>query len=322
MGVTQNPTEDCPMDIAFPSIVPDLPDTDYHAHPSVSRSYLWRLYSQSPAHARYAEPKSSDAMDFGSAVHLGVLQPDLFVTRVIRLDDNAPKRPTPAQINAAKPSPATQAAIAFWQEMEAAEAEGAIVLRPGAYDDVRRIIDGVHADPFLNRLITGGTAHQTRFAEVSAFATDPETGTRCRVRPDLARTDLGSDGVILDLKTARSAAPGAFRRDVANYGYHLQAAMYPWVWGLARVDPGQPAVLPGMIFLVVEKEPPYAWALYELDAAALEKGRDILRKALALHAQCAAADVWPAYPSSLQTVGLPAWALSSPTGVDAWTKDA
>ena len=32
----------------------DLPAGEYHAHPARSKSYLWKLYTETPAHAEYS----------------------------------------------------------------------------------------------------------------------------------------------------------------------------------------------------------------------------------------------------------------------------
>ena len=53
----------------------DLSNGEYHAHPARSKSYLWTLHSETPAHAELSAGKTTKAMDLGTAVHTAVLEP-------------------------------------------------------------------------------------------------------------------------------------------------------------------------------------------------------------------------------------------------------
>ncbi len=64
----------------------------------------------------------------------------------------------------------------------------------------------------------------------------------------------------------------------------------------------------GFVFIAVEKTPPYAVALYELDAEAVDLGRALARRDLARYANARDFGVWPGYPDAVQSLSLPKWA--------------
>ncbi len=124
-----------------------------------------------------------------------------------------------------------------WTDLvEACKMDSKLLLVEDAYDQILALRDAVHADPFINGIITGGKP----MIEASGAFIDPATGELCRVRPDLYREDLG---LILDIKSTESARPDAFARSVINYGYHAQEAFYSDGW-LSAWQAGQRMGIP------------------------------------------------------------------------------
>jgi hypothetical protein len=136
--------------------------------------------------------------------------------------------------------------------------------------------------------------------EVSAFALDEATGVLRRGRFDW----LGST-ILTDYKTAASAEPGAFAGSAAKFGYHMQAG---WYLDLAR-DLGHPAE--AFAFIVQEKEAPYLVSVIELDEAAVNRGRELNRRALEVFRDCTESNLWPGYVADggFARVSLPRWAF-------------
>ena len=127
-------------------------------------------------------------------------------------------------------------------------------------------------------------------------------GVRCRARFDW----LTPEGLVLDLKTTQNASAAAFAKAVATFRYHVQHAWYLDGYHQATGD------LPlGFIFIAVEKTPPYAVALYELDGEAADYGRLLARRDLARYATARDLDVWPGYPDEIQPLSLPRWAFNA-----------
>lgn len=259
-----------------PGIYFDLPNEQYHSGPGISKSGLWTISQQSPAHYRFGEREQKNHFDFGEACHLAILQPDEFEVRVYRGPDDRRGNK--------------------WKDAaEWCAGEGKLLLTSGDYDGALTIRDAVHADPWVHSIITGGQS----LIEASGYWIDPVTGELTRCRPDLYREDLGG---ILDVKTAASAHPDAFARAVINYGYHAQEAHYSDGWRhLGKT-------VDWFAFLVFEKKPPYAFAVYELPPSIVEEGRAIMRQALDTYAECVKADRWPGYGEGVQELEFKRWA--------------
>jgi len=265
-----------------PGIYFDLPNETYHAGPGVSKSGLWTLQTQSPAHYKFPPPKDDDstqaqaAKNFGQAAHTAVLEPQHFEARVVR---------GPADRRGNK-----------WSDLaEMCKIDRKTLLTADEYDRVLALRDAVHADAWINSIITGGKP----MIEPSGYFIDEVTGELCRVRPDLYREDLS---VIVDLKSALSAHPDAFARAVVNYGYHAQEAFYSDGWNQI----GKP--VEAFVFIAWEKKSPYAHAVYELPPSIVEEGRAIMRKALDRYHECNKANLWPGYAEGVQELSFKRWA--------------
>jgi len=142
---------------------------------------------------------------------------------------------------------------------------------------------------------------QARFEE-SLFWDDFEHNVPCKVRIDCTRPDIR---LLADLKTAASAAPSEFARACANYNYDIQAAHY--LEGAYTVL-GQ--TFDHFCFIVVEKTPPYAVAVYRAHNQMLANGHERAKKAKQIYAECNETGSWPAYPDTVQDINLPGWALN------------
>lgn len=266
--------------VQYPYIDENLSSEQYHGHGAISRSGLWTIYNKTPAHYRFSERSESRDFDFGTAVHTAILEPSQFEKRVMR-------------------GPADRRGNLWKDSVAEANNQGRMILTAGDYEAVLEIRDAVHANAFINSLVTGGDP----VVEASAFWAEDINGVPvpCKARPDLVRRDLG---LMLDVKTAASASKAEFERSVANYGYHAQEYFYSRGWAMAgggRIN--------GTVFLVIEKEAPYAMALFELDPASVAEGGAAMHKALEIYAKCNAANHWPAYPEEVQAISIPKWAF-------------
>ena len=194
-----------------PHVVPDqdglyagVLDLHYRRWKAVSQSQL-KDFERSPAHlrARLDDPRAvsrarQENWDFGSAVHMAVLQPDEY-EKWFR-----PRPPGRANSNAYR---AAEAAIR-------AENPWIRLLKPAHWELVPRIRDAVwaHADA---RVILDGAA-----AELSAVWAEPEHGLRAKGRIDARNEALG---VLADLKTCMDVRPRTFGRQVEELRYYRQS---------------------------------------------------------------------------------------------------
>lgn len=271
-----------------PGVYLNLDNEAYHAGPGVSKSGLWTIETKSPAHYKFGVRKETKAFDFGEACHFAILQPDLFEKKVYRGPDDRRGNK--------------------WKDAaEFCEIEKKLLLTSGDYDGVLAIRDGVHADPWINGIITSSEAR----VEASGYFIDPVTGELCRCRPDLYRKDLK---LILDVKSTVSAHPDAFAKSVVNYGYHAQEAFYTDGWQACGQE------VEAFAFLAWEKTEPYAYAVYELPPSIVEEGRAIMRKALDTYADCKKVNRWPAYGEGVQELAFKRWSYrltEAPTDEEA-----
>jgi exodeoxyribonuclease VIII len=251
-------------------IVRDMPFADYLATDAVSKSTLWTAVTRSPAHARI-EKEQSNAMLLGAAVHCALLTPDAFESAFTR-------GPPDRRGNR-------------WKE--ALDEHGDGLLTAGDYDDALAIRDSLSRDPMMRKILKGAVT------EVSGFWTDAETGLRCRCRPDVWNPAMG---LLADLKVTNDARPHAFRRRVADFGYHAQEAFYTDGWRACGAD------VAAFVFIAVEPSPPFGFVLYELDPAAAEQGRTAMRLAMEKWRSCTEQNDWPAYARGVTPLDLPQWA--------------
>ena len=135
---------------------------------------------------------------------------------------------------------------------------------------------------------------------VSLLWRDAETSLFCKGRPDRLTT-LGGWSVVVDLKSTDNAGPRVFERDIYKYSYHQQGGFY--LDGCDTLSPRERKY----VFIVVEKDPPFAVAVYELDPEAIDLGRDEYRAHLAQYARCLETGVWPGYDPGMGIISLPPW---------------
>lgn len=142
---------------------------------------------------------------------------------------------------------------------------------------------------------TGGNS------EVSGFKGHESSGLLLKGRADYITQDNAQRTVIVDLKTCGfgCGSETAFAKEVAKWKYHQQAAFYLDLFGASF-----------FMFVAVEKEPPFAVNVFQLDAESIDQGRSENEKALAMIAEAEASGNWSSYPQQLHTITLPRWAKS------------
>ena len=269
------------MTIDTPQIVLDMDEATYHARPELSSTGVRRLLD-SPARFQWdmTHRTESVAFDVGHATHsriLGVGSPVVDIPN---------EHLTPSG------NVSTKAAAKEWL----AEQRAAGLVPIGAAD--RALIDGM-AESALAHPAARALLERPGNAEVSAFATDPETGVKMR-----ARFDRLADGVAIDVKTtAGSAGPLGFAREAARHGYPIQEAHYADTLELIGGER-----LP-MAFVVVEKRRPHLVAVHYFDDITRLTARELAAKARAIYAECTATDTWPGYSADPYTTQVPGWWL-------------
>ena len=105
---------------------------------------------------------------------------------------------------------------------------------------------------------------------------------------------------IVDVKTCGrgEASREQFSRDLSKWKYHSQADWYLNLFGATY-----------FVFVVVEKEAPFAVACYNLGTPSLQLGRELNERRLAKIKECAESGKWPAYSEELNQIDIPEYQL-------------
>lgn len=269
-----------------PGLYERLPVQEYAKLPYINQSMM-KWAERSMAHVRaYTTGKlvrKSEAMSFGAAFHVYLLEPERFASAYAVI-------------------PKMRRAGKAWEEaLAAAEASGKEVLFA---DDLQTIVEMREAllAESRRRAITTAKGQY----EVTIIWDDPHTGLRCKGRIDKL---IPAINTAVDLKKTTDARDRAFGRSAADFGYALQAAFY--MDGLRAVT-GKPH---DMVYLCIEDEPPYLSAMYRVmpSTEAYRVGRWQYRNTMAAIKQCKASGVWPGYGDDVNELVLPKWAI--PQGI-------
>ena len=251
-------------------------------------------------------PEKSSAQNIGTLVHLAVLEPDRFSQEVILDPVDAPKRPTKAQREAKKPSPESIAAIEFWDNWERENGRKTVVSAE-ELAQVNSIRDSILSHPDAGEIIENSDK------EVAMFNTINVAGYPLRIK---GKADLiGKPGhpFIADIKTVDRSFANAedFSKAIEKWAYHMQAAWYIDLYNSLQQKPADEFSLDPMkkkwIFIVAEKEPPFAVCTLELDDDSIAYGREENYGHKHHLAQCFSKNNWPGPPTRRGVVSLPKW---------------
>lgn len=287
-------------------IVFDMPSDEYHGSELEISCTGMKDLAQSPFHfySRHRDPRRPPSGEKsgqleGTLAHCAALEPDAFLQRYVVISPDAPRKPTTAQWNAKNPSPDSVAAMRWWSDFSQ-QNQGKTIIEAAQYETAMRQAENVRRLPEFRELAINART------EVSAFWTDPETGVRCRCRPDLAHP-AGSGGVILaDLKTFADASPDAFRFQVERKLYDLQDAFYSKVYAGASG-----CEVLAFVFFAVEDSWPFAASCHMLDDQSRERGAQAVRVHLARYAECMRTGEWPSYPAGVNLLSVRTRALKN-----------
>lgn len=260
-----------------PGVYDAYTNAEYHAADGISKSDL-DLIHKSPAHYKAARHEDTPALRFGTAFHCAVLENDRF---------NA----TYTVIEGDRRTNVVKAAI-----KEAKEA-GKTVLDADEFDSIMNMVLTIFKNPICEALLRGSLKEHSVFSELD--------GVRVKCRPD--GWNVGK-GVLFDLKSTEDASPEGFARTVAKYRYHVQDAFYRHVVASATNCDADDL---SFIFIAVEKKPPFAVALYQLDELAALQGWVDAREDLRRYKAAKDTGKWGGYSPRIETLSLPRWAVSN-----------
>lgn len=251
------------------------------AHQLVSRSALHAWYAHPRLNPNYQQEESAD-FDYGRAAHSLLLEGDTSRLVVIEAED--------------------------WRKKDAKEArdrarsEGKTPLLARQMAKVRAMVSAaeefVAASELPDLLADGDAEHPLHWQEGQ---------THCRARLDKITADRLR---VMDYKSTESANPSSFIGKAVAYGYAMQEAFYRR--GVKAVYGREPQ----FVFLLQEKEPPFACSIVAFDPALQEIGDRQAEYALALWGTSMATGKWPGYPRRVAYLEPPAWLAARTEALD------
>lgn len=251
-----------------------ISNEDYHAGPGLSSSGVKKLLD-SPAHFKIPTPKT-DAMAFGTALHMAILEAPAFDLRVTVFD------------GASRQSKA-------WETFEAkALSEGKVPV----ITKEMVIIDGLRNS--FSKSATWASLSRGAEHELAAFVqTEGEAARK-------AMADcISSDGIITDIKTTSCTDLDGFVRSIYDFGYHISGAYYLDTWSAALA-----VKLNTFVLVAAEKAPPYGLRFVPLSERMIEIGREECQRAQAIYETCIDSDSWECYPDRFEEVEFPPYILA------------
>ncbi|MGW5711650.1 PD-(D/E)XK nuclease-like domain-containing protein [Streptomyces olivaceus] len=273
------------VEIEGPKVVDSLSAEDYHAdRTSISSSGLRALLAPGcPAQFKYdrdnPQPPKKE-FDLGHAAHQILLGEGPEID-VLDFDNYLTK--------------AAKTARAEAYDM------GVVPLLRREYKQVEAMVAAVRSHPDASSLLA-----MQGVAEQSIYWTDPDTGIRCRVRPDWL-VQHPRVTLVVDLKTTTDASPDACSKAIESYAYHQQGALY--------IDGVQAAGLAPegarFIWIFVSKKAPHLVTVRELADQDQDIGRARNQRALRIYRDCEQSDTWPDWTGPVPTIpqlGMPTWA--------------
>ena len=253
-----------------------LSNEEYHKHEAVGSTNLKHLL-RSPAHymtAKLCPPEQTPAMLLGSAIHTLILEPKLFNKEYVVMPEFS--------------GTGSRAAKEDWLLKN----HGKTALKPDQAATAELVAKAVAKHKTASKLLSLG------HAEEAYMWRDADTGILCKCKPDFLR----EGHIIVDVKSTQDASFNSFQKSIANFDYHLSAAMY-----LDGVSAVTGDTYDTFVIIAVEKESPFALACYVLDEATIDAGRVEYKNALARLNQCIKAKEYPGYPDIIQPANLPSW---------------
>lgn len=245
----------------------DLPSAEYHADRSAVSCSMLKSLLVSPAHFQaslLAPPKPSDAKDFGSLLHMLLLEPHVVGSEVAVYPGIGHGRDKD------------------YKQFCELNIDRMVVDEP-TFARARRLREKVLDATYKGRAI--GRFLEESMTEVSYYYTDKTTGQRIRCRLDIEHPD-----VTFDLKSTRHSQPKAFVNDIVGMDYDLQAYMY----SVARFafGGGESGIKP-FVFIPAETAEPFSVSCITAGESVLANGHKKYVECMSVLKACTDAQFWP-----------------------------
>lgn len=267
-----------------------FPADEYHHCVDVQSCSLLKAMLVSPAHYKaqfFEPPASTKAKEFGTLIHMLVLEPQSFASRYAVYPGVRDGRDAACKaFTAAHP--------------------GLTVIDDISLQEARTMSEAILERRFRGRPIADYLAEGEK--EVTVFYTDPATGVPCRVRIDLLHPEF-----VFDLKTALSVSRTDWLRQAMGLHYDLQCFMYSLAECLFA---GRESALP-FVFIAAENTPPHSVSVFTAGESFVTSGAQKYQQALTAYAACSQVDLWPGLGQE-DTLELDPWMAAPASTEPEW----
>lgn len=253
-----------------------LSEEEYRAHEALNVSRLC-LMDKSPMHYFLNETKETEAMRFGTTIHMAFLEPAKFKALYVVEPDTILGEPRNNRLKAHKEY------MAAWR---AEQAENAVILSPEQFDSLGGILNSLQKmlPHGLQELMQG----QFEVCEIKDMFERP-----CKGRADIVVQHPVLGKTVVDLKKVGKpfgAHPDHFKRDAYNLCYDAKAA---WYKQLFEAD--------SFVWIVVEEKAPHAVAFYNAEPF-LDIGHARICKWMDKLKECEKTNHWPWYTTGIESL--------------------
>ena len=172
-------------------------DENYYSDTEFISNSMLGLLKKSPKElARFFEKGSppTQAMEFGRAFHLAILEPQVFSEQVVVYSGKTKRGKA-------------------WDEF-CQENEGKTIITEIEFECIKGMENVLFSNKDIARKLHGNK-------EVPMVWQDPLSSVLCK-----GKVDIINGGQIVDIKTTQDASFEAFRRSAYKYGYNRQSAFY------------------------------------------------------------------------------------------------
>lgn len=262
-----------------------MTNEEYHANKFfISRSAIMDFkksaYTYWARHLNPDRPKkeTTPAMQFGTAFHTLMLEPELFDKRYVM-------KPEPVFLK----DVGREAYDKYKSLLEFFETCGSIVLSAIEWENLMAMREVFNANQNAVNLILDARI------ENSFFWQDKHSGLLLKARPDILHENM-----IVDLKTCADASPRAFQNSMVTGGYHVQGAMCR-----DAVEAIEGHRIDTVINICIETKYPHNMAIYIIDELAIDEGQFKYKNILLDMKNSIAENNFKDY--GMQTISLPKW---------------
>jgi len=213
------------------------------------------------------------SMTEGSLLDCMLLTPQLIETEFIVKPEDAPRRPTQAQINAEKKSDKAKESIEYWEKFDL-RSKNKEVITKNQVANAKKALKRIKANKKCNEIVENSSKQAVCIAEYRGFLV--------KGMFDMIPDENGESGdSIVDLKRTSAFAPRAFSGIIRKFKYHWQAGLYRWLYKEATGKERQK-----WKFMISDAEDPYGCGLLTMHEDDIKRGEDEVFEALDQYIDC------------------------------------